>query len=323
MKDISKMNDVTVLSELKRLSQRNTPIKGTYVKTLKEDIFESPSNITTVLHQVKVGNSSILVPITDVKEKTEESVNSQLINKLIKSVKNPRQKQILQTYIEQEKQRQGQSNLQSNLIQMEQLRQSVIKSEPTRKEKPNNKQLAIDNVPYKDNEPMETVEELKLRMASDKKKLQLLTTGIVPKKEAPAPKKEAPVVKAPVVKDEPILENITHDSDEEEDIVKVKKTNTKKSKAVTIAEGVQLEEEEQVPKHELEIKGETLLETLKKRLETAKGIKSKDALENILVKYDWSILDKALDDSLFKGGDKLHKELTEMIDTITKQLKKK
>jgi hypothetical protein len=106
MKDISKMNDVTVLSELKRLSQRNTPIKGTYVKTLKEDIFESPSNSTTLVETVKVGKNYILVPVSEpAQNKPQGALSDELLNKLIRSVKDPRQKQILQTYIQQEQTR--------------------------------------------------------------------------------------------------------------------------------------------------------------------------------------------------------------------------
>ena len=132
MKDISKMNDVTVLSELKRLSQRNTPIKGTYVKTLKEDIFESPANATTLVETIKVGKNYILVPVSEpVQNKPQGALSDELLNKLIRSVKDPRQKLILQTYIEQEQSRE----IKSGVEEIAGLRKDIKLEQASKKKK--------------------------------------------------------------------------------------------------------------------------------------------------------------------------------------------
>ena len=97
------MDKPSVLLQLKRLTEQNLPIKGTYVKTLKqEDIFDSPVNKTTELHAVKVGNQQILVPIVKEEELTQGAISDDLVMKLLSKIKDKKSRQVLSAYIEQE-----------------------------------------------------------------------------------------------------------------------------------------------------------------------------------------------------------------------------
>jgi hypothetical protein len=101
--DIQSMDKPSVLLQLKRLTEQNLPIKGTYVKTLKqEDIFDSPVNKTTELHAVKVGNQQILVPIVKEEELTQGAISDDLVMKLLSKIKDKKSRQVLSAYIEQE-----------------------------------------------------------------------------------------------------------------------------------------------------------------------------------------------------------------------------
>ena len=97
------MDKPSVLLQLKRITEQNLPIKGTYVKTLKqEDIFDTPINKTTELHSVKVGNQQILVPIVKEEELTQGAISDDLVMKLLSKIKDKKSRQVLSAYIEQE-----------------------------------------------------------------------------------------------------------------------------------------------------------------------------------------------------------------------------
>ena len=101
--DIQSMDKPSVLLQLKRLTEQNLPIKGTYVKTLKqEDIFDSPVNKTTELHAIKVGKQQILVPIVKEEELTQGAISDDLVMKLLSKIKDKKSRQVLSAYIEQE-----------------------------------------------------------------------------------------------------------------------------------------------------------------------------------------------------------------------------
>jgi hypothetical protein len=101
--DIQTMDKPSVLLQLKRITEQNLPIKGTYVKTLKqEDIFDSPVNKTTELHAVKVGNQQILVPIVKEEELTQGAISDDLVMKLLSKIKDKKSREVLSAYLEQE-----------------------------------------------------------------------------------------------------------------------------------------------------------------------------------------------------------------------------
>lgn len=101
--DIQSMDKPSVLLQLKRITEQNLPIKGTYVKTLKqEDIFDTPINKTTELHAVKVGKQQILVPIVKEEEITQGAISDDLVMKLLSKIKDKKSRQVLSAYIEQE-----------------------------------------------------------------------------------------------------------------------------------------------------------------------------------------------------------------------------
>jgi len=97
------MDKPSVLLQLKRITEQNLPIKGTYVKTLKqEDIFDSPVNKTTELHAIKVGKQQILVPIVKEEELTQGAISDDLVMKLLSKIKDKKSREVLSAYIEQE-----------------------------------------------------------------------------------------------------------------------------------------------------------------------------------------------------------------------------
>lgn len=101
--DIQSMDKPSILLQLKRITEQNLPIKGTYVKTLKqEDIFDSPVNKTTELHAIKVGKQQILVPIVKEEELTQGAISDDLVMKLLSKIKDKKSRQVLSAYIEQE-----------------------------------------------------------------------------------------------------------------------------------------------------------------------------------------------------------------------------
>lgn len=101
--DIQTMDKPSVLLQLKRITEQNLPIKGTYVKTLKqEDIFDAPVNKTTELHSVKVGNQQILIPIVKEEELTQGAISDDLVMKLLSKIKDKKSREVLSAYIEQE-----------------------------------------------------------------------------------------------------------------------------------------------------------------------------------------------------------------------------
>ena len=97
------MDKPSILLQLKRITEQNLPIKGTYVKTLKqEDIFDSPVNKTTELHAIKVGKQQILVPIVKEEELTQGAISDDLVMKLLSKIKDKKSREVLSAYIEQE-----------------------------------------------------------------------------------------------------------------------------------------------------------------------------------------------------------------------------
>ena len=100
MKNINEMTDLQVLKELKRIELRKkAPIRGTYIKTLKQEIFEDINPTTELVYL-----DGVYVPIVEPEFQTQNAISNDMISKLLKSVKNPRQKQILEEYIKQQKQ---------------------------------------------------------------------------------------------------------------------------------------------------------------------------------------------------------------------------
>jgi hypothetical protein len=91
-----------VLDKLKQIAYQNMPIKGTYIKTLKqEDIFDEPIQKTTELKRVQVGNQSILVPIIKEQE-VKPALSDEIVMKLLSRIKDLKSRQILETYKQQE-----------------------------------------------------------------------------------------------------------------------------------------------------------------------------------------------------------------------------
>jgi hypothetical protein len=104
MNKIHSMDKVSVFAELKRLVHASLPIKGTYIKTLEpDDIFDTPVNKTSELQSVKVGNTSILVPIVKEPEVAEGAIPVDMLSKVVSKIKDPRSRKILAEYLEQEK----------------------------------------------------------------------------------------------------------------------------------------------------------------------------------------------------------------------------
>lgn len=91
-----------VLDKLKQIAYQNMPIKGTYIKTLKqEDIFDEPVQKTTELKRIKVGKENILVPIIKEQE-VKPALSDEIVMKLLSRIKDIKSRQILQTYKLQE-----------------------------------------------------------------------------------------------------------------------------------------------------------------------------------------------------------------------------
>ena len=91
-----------VLEKLKQIAYQNMPIKGTYIKTLKqEDIFDEPVQKTTELKRIKVGGESILVPIIKEQE-VKPALSDEIVMKLLSKIKDIKSRQILETYKLQE-----------------------------------------------------------------------------------------------------------------------------------------------------------------------------------------------------------------------------
>lgn len=91
-----------VLEKLKQIAYQNMPIKGTYIKTLKqEDIFDEPIQKTTELKRIKVGNENILVPIIKEQE-VKPALSDEIVMKLLSKIKDIKSRQILETYKMQE-----------------------------------------------------------------------------------------------------------------------------------------------------------------------------------------------------------------------------
>lgn len=105
MDRVKKMTKYTVLSELSRLIGHNTPIKGTYVKTLnQDDIFETPNNKTTQLYSIPSNNKmgkKILVPLVKPEAIQEGSLSESEVAKLLRNVKDARARKILLEYLSQ------------------------------------------------------------------------------------------------------------------------------------------------------------------------------------------------------------------------------
>ncbi len=91
-----------VIDKLKLIAYQSMPIKGTYIKTLKqEDIFEEPIQKTTELKRVNIGNQSILVPIIK-EEIVKPTLSDDIVMKLLSKIKDVKSRQILETYKQQE-----------------------------------------------------------------------------------------------------------------------------------------------------------------------------------------------------------------------------
>jgi hypothetical protein len=93
-----------LITEMKRMMQLNVmPIKGTYVKTMPDDIFDEPVNKTTELHQINVGNQKILVPIVQEEEEAQGAIPDDLLNSVLAKIKDKKSRRIFQEYIAQQK----------------------------------------------------------------------------------------------------------------------------------------------------------------------------------------------------------------------------
>jgi hypothetical protein len=130
MDHVKKMSKFTVLSELNRLVGKNSTIKGTYVKTLKQDdIFDTPVNKTTELHSVKAGGKQILVPLVKPEPVQMGAISGREISKLLATVKDPRARKILNEYLEQNE------SLETNIINERLMNRKIIKTEELRQVK--------------------------------------------------------------------------------------------------------------------------------------------------------------------------------------------
>jgi hypothetical protein len=155
------MSKFTVLSELNRLVGKNSTIKGTYVKTLKQDdIFDTPVNKTTELHTIKSGSKKILVPLVKPEPVQVGAISDREVSKLLSTVKDPRARKILNEYLEQNK------NLETSIMDERLMNRKISKTEELRgiKEKAqmkgNTTFLAIDNDHYRGLEKDENIKDL-------------------------------------------------------------------------------------------------------------------------------------------------------------------
>jgi hypothetical protein len=161
MDHVKKMSKFTVLSELNRLVGKNSTIKGTYVKTLKQDdIFDTPVNKTTELHTIKSGSKKILVPLVKPEPVQVGAISDREVSKLLSTVKDSRARKILNEYLEQNK------NLETSIMDERLMNRKISKTEELRgiKEKAqmkgNTTFLAIDNDHYRGLEKDENIKDL-------------------------------------------------------------------------------------------------------------------------------------------------------------------
>lgn len=103
METIQYLSKPALLTEMKRLIQKSLPIKGTYIKTLDQDIFDEQITKTTELYPVKVGKQQVLVPLVKEEELAEGAIPEDMINKILAKIKDPKGRAIIREYIEQEK----------------------------------------------------------------------------------------------------------------------------------------------------------------------------------------------------------------------------
>ena len=103
MDTIQYLSKPALLTEMKRLIQKSLPIKGTYIKTLDQDIFDEQVTKTTELYPVKVGKQQVLVPLVKEEDLAEGAIPEDMINKILAKIKDPKGRAIIREYIEQEK----------------------------------------------------------------------------------------------------------------------------------------------------------------------------------------------------------------------------
>ena len=102
MNRVNKMSKLVVLSELKKyIDVNDNMMKGTYVKTLQKEL-NKPINKTTELHNIKVGDKFMLVPIVKKEDVQEEAIGDNLLSKLLSKIKNPNDRDIVKQYVIQQ-----------------------------------------------------------------------------------------------------------------------------------------------------------------------------------------------------------------------------
>jgi hypothetical protein len=205
MDRVKKMTKYTVLSELSRLIGQNTPIKGTYVKTLnQDDIFETPNNKTTQLYSIPSNNKmgqKILVPLVKPEAIQEGSLSESEVAKLLRNVKDARARKILLEYLSQNDELDMGIKEKSKFIQQAVITNKMSQSGSNESNESNksNKSKAIKAQQPLMIEPDYTITELIYRMNKAKRdgneKLALYyrmkakeLTDTVPEKSIPEPK---------------------------------------------------------------------------------------------------------------------------------------
>jgi hypothetical protein len=101
MESIDYLSKPSLIKELRRMIDNSMTIKGTYIKTMPDDIFDEPVNKTTDLHNIKIGKQTILVPIVQEKLQTDDAIPEELLDKLLSKIKNPKARAIFQKYMSQ------------------------------------------------------------------------------------------------------------------------------------------------------------------------------------------------------------------------------
>jgi hypothetical protein len=101
--DVMMMSRTQVLRELSKLGQPKIK-KATYIKSIQPDeIFDKDIIPTTEIHKVKVGNKEFNIPIIQEAEKSEGALDDIAVQKLMSKIKNPKVKNLVSTYLQQER----------------------------------------------------------------------------------------------------------------------------------------------------------------------------------------------------------------------------
>jgi hypothetical protein len=136
--DVMMMSRTQVLRELSKLGQPKIK-KATYIKSIQPDeIFDKDIIPTTEIHKVKVGNKEYLIPIIQEAEKPEGALDDIAVKKLMSKIKNPNVKNLVSTYLQQERLQDIQEGNKLNI-----LTQQLMSKKQDKKEMSTSRELAV------------------------------------------------------------------------------------------------------------------------------------------------------------------------------------